>query len=48
MVNLTFGAIVFHSAPNKALQPTAKSAAAERSVKRNKTIPKHGELAIYL
>ena len=33
MVNLTFGAIVFHSAPNKALQPTAKSAAAERSVR---------------
>ena len=32
MVNLTFGEIVFHSAPNKALQPTAKSAAAERSV----------------
>ena len=33
MVNLTFGEIVFHSAPNKALQPTAKSAAAERSVR---------------
>ena len=32
MVNLTFGEIVFHSAPNKALQPTAKSAAAERNV----------------